>query len=34
VARAQEKAMPFSGSWEGPSDAFEHLDVSVQVVLI
>jgi transglutaminase-like putative cysteine protease len=34
VARAQEKAMPLAGSWEGPSDAFQSLDVSVQVVAI
>lgn len=34
VARAQEKAMPLSGSWEGPGDAFEQMNASVQVVLI
>lgn len=34
VAREQEKAMPFAGSWEGPADAFEGMDVSVQVVAI
>lgn len=34
VAREQEKAMPFSGSWEGPSDAFDGMEVSVQVVEI
>jgi transglutaminase-like putative cysteine protease len=34
VAREQEKAMPFSGTWEGPSDAFESMDVAVQVVEI
>jgi transglutaminase-like putative cysteine protease len=32
VAREQDKATPLSGSWEGPSDAFEQMDVSVQVV--
>lgn len=34
VARAQEKAMPLSGTWEGPANAFERLEVSVQVVQI
>ena len=32
VSREQEKASPFSGSWEGPSDAFERMTVLVQVV--
>jgi transglutaminase-like putative cysteine protease len=32
VARAQEKAAPISGSWTGPSNAFQRMDVSVQVV--
>lgn len=32
VTREQEKAAPLSGSWSGPSDAFERMDVSVQVV--
>lgn len=32
VARAQEKAMPLAGSWAGPADAFQSLEVSVQVV--
>ncbi len=32
VARDQDSAMPLSGYWEGPSDAFEQMDVSVQVV--
>lgn len=32
VAREQEKAMPLSGFWEGPADAFERMDISVQVV--
>jgi hypothetical protein len=32
VAREQEKASPLSGAWEGPANAFDRLDVSVQVV--
>jgi transglutaminase-like putative cysteine protease len=32
VAREQEKASPLSGSWEGPPDAFQRMEVSVQVV--
>ena len=32
VAREQEKASPLSGSWEGPANAFERMEVSVQVV--
>lgn len=32
VAREQDKASPLSGSWDGPSDAFERMHVSVQVV--
>jgi transglutaminase-like putative cysteine protease len=32
VAREQDKASPLSGSWQGPEDAFERMDVSVQVV--
>jgi len=32
VAREQEKASPISGLWEGPPDAFDRLDVSVQVL--
>jgi transglutaminase-like putative cysteine protease len=32
VAREQEKASPLSGSWEGPADAFSHLNVSVEVM--
>lgn len=32
VTREQEKAAPLSGSWEGPSGAFERMEVSVQVV--
>jgi transglutaminase-like putative cysteine protease len=34
VAREQEKAMPLSGYWEGPSDAFIGMEVSVQVVAV
>jgi transglutaminase-like putative cysteine protease len=32
VARDAEKASPFSGVWEGPADAFERMEVMVQVV--
>ncbi len=32
VAREQEKALPLSGSWDGPANAFERMNVSVQVV--
>ena len=32
VSREQEKASPPSGSWQGPSDAFDQMTVSVQVV--
>jgi transglutaminase-like putative cysteine protease len=32
VAREQEKASPVSGVWEGPANAFNRMDVSVQVV--
>jgi transglutaminase-like putative cysteine protease len=34
VAREQEKAMPVSGSWDGPGNAFSHMNVSVQVVAL
>jgi transglutaminase-like putative cysteine protease len=34
VAREQEKAMPISGSWEGPADAWDRMEVSVQVVAV
>ena len=34
VARAQEKAMPFAGTWEGPAGAFVRIEVSVQVGLL
>ena len=32
VAREQEKASPLSGAWEGPANAFNRMEVSVQVV--
>src|SRR5262245_16215003 len=32
VAREQEKAAPISGVWEGPANAFDRMEVSVQVV--
>ena len=32
VAREQDKASPLSGAWEGPADAFDRMEVSVQVV--
>ncbi len=32
VAREQEKASPLSGAWDGPPDAFDRMEVSVQVV--
>jgi transglutaminase-like putative cysteine protease len=32
VAREHDKACPLAGSWAGPSDAFSHMEVSVQVV--
>jgi len=31
VAREQEQALPLTGFWEGPSDAFERMEISVQV---
>jgi transglutaminase-like putative cysteine protease len=34
VAREQHKAMPISGSWEGPADAWDRMEVSVQVVAL
>ncbi|WP_146115491.1 MULTISPECIES: transglutaminase N-terminal domain-containing protein [Pirellulaceae] len=34
VAREQEKAAPLSGSWEGPSHAYQGIEVSVQVVAV
>jgi transglutaminase-like putative cysteine protease len=32
VARDQDKACPLSGSWAGDANAFERMEVSVQVV--
>lgn len=32
VARDPDKASPLAGAWEGPADAFDHMEVSVQVV--
>jgi transglutaminase-like putative cysteine protease len=34
VAREQEKAAPLSGTWSGPSGAFERMAVTVQVVAL
>jgi transglutaminase-like putative cysteine protease len=34
VAREQEKAIPLSGAWAGPANAFNRMDVSVQVVSV
>lgn len=34
VAREQEKAMPLSGSWDGPSDAFSGMEVVLHVTEI
>ena len=34
VAREQDKASPLSGFWEGPSDAWDRMEVSVQVVAV
>lgn len=34
VAREQDKAIPVSGYWEGPSDAFSHMNVTVQVFVL
>lgn len=31
VAREQEQAMPLSGSWAGPANAFDRMEVSLQV---
>jgi transglutaminase-like putative cysteine protease len=31
VAREQDQAMPLTGAWEGPSNAFERMEISVQV---
>jgi transglutaminase-like putative cysteine protease len=34
VAREQEKASPLSGAWQGPANAFDRMEVSVQVVAL
>jgi transglutaminase-like putative cysteine protease len=34
VAREQDKASPLSGSWEGPPNAWDRMEVSVQVVAL
>lgn len=34
VARDAHKASPLSGTWSGPSDAFQKLEVSVQVIAV
>jgi transglutaminase-like putative cysteine protease len=34
VAREQEKASPLSGTWDGPANAFQDMNVSVQVSAI
>lgn len=34
VSSMQEKAMPLSGSWSGPADAYDRMEVSVQVVAL
>jgi transglutaminase-like putative cysteine protease len=34
VAREQEKASPLSGTWEGPANAFDSMNVSVQVAKV
>ncbi len=34
VARAQEKAAPVSGTWQGPAAAFDRMEVAVQVVAL
>jgi transglutaminase-like putative cysteine protease len=34
VAREQDKASPLSGTWEGPANAWNRLEVSVQVVAL
>ena len=34
VAREQDKASPLSGSWDGPADAWDRMEVSVQVVAL
>jgi hypothetical protein len=32
VAREQDKASPLSGSWSGDANAFDRMEISVQVV--
>ena len=34
VAREQDEASPLSGSWQGPQDAWDRMEVSVQVVAL
>ena len=34
VAREQEKAAPLAGTWTGPANAFNRMDISVQVAPI
>lgn len=34
VAREHESASPLSGSWSGPPDAWDRMEVSVQVVAL
>ena len=34
VAREQDKASPLAGAWEGPGNAFDRMEVSVQVVSV
>jgi len=34
VAREQDKASPLSGSWDGPPDGWDRMEVSVQVVAL
>lgn len=34
VSRDQERAAPLSGTWSGPADAFERMEVSVRVVAL
>jgi transglutaminase-like putative cysteine protease len=34
VAREQDKASPLAGTWEGPANAFDRMEVSVQVTSV
>jgi transglutaminase-like putative cysteine protease len=34
ATREQERASPISGTWDGPADAFDRMNVSVQVISI